>query len=726
MPTSPRSIRGKLVLVLIIAITPVIALHIHHEISYFNKHLAAGMDSYYELEADIVRCIVGVVLGIAIAFISGNKFRHILRRLTYAASAISVGDFRKRVEIHTGDEFEELGNAFNELAQSLAINEIAIKNQAEMVAGMTEAARVASSSLDIEKCGKSIAKVVCTHLGAKDATVFYKNTEEGNLKTIGRCGKRSRSVWRLIASHAIESGGYLVISEKVAHSKSETVQGAILVGIPITAGSGPIGAIVARFEGALAKSDLAMGSVRADILTAFGIHAAAALNNADAHSKIEQYSETLEDWVEDLSLVMRVTNAISPSLTLDETLTALAEETAHALRVEGCAIYLPDRRGELVSRGCSAPELDISIILNARLRPNDSDSGVAFAEKRTVLCSNTLKSKWEATREKSKASGVRSLLSTPLIVEERAIGVITVYAKRPHKFTQREIRLLTSIGLHTAVIVRNAGLYTRESSIAETLQNNLISAVPEEYRGLRFAGRYDPALDEARIGGDFYEITPLPNGKVGVVIADVSGKGLKAAMHLAACKYMMKPLIFANPDDPAAVLSELNSAVNYYFDLSFFVTIFYGVIDPEKGVIEYANAGHMPGLLIADGCKIHTCLSSTGIPVGSGYGCQYGSHRVSVNKTDVLLLYTDGVTDMILEDGPLEVEGLHRLIFEAGSGSVDHLVDYIRRRLNDNPNSRQVDDIALLAISFDGVQATGNAIVGGNSGQEYSLPTQSP
>jgi len=419
--------------------------------------------------------------------------------------------------------------------------------------------------------------------------------------------------------------------------------------------------------------------------------------------------------VDHLSAVMQVADAISPSLTLDETLEALARATAAALNADECSIFRPDREGFLVVTACTNP--DLQPMATAKFRPDEAETGRAFLEKRTVVCRDLRRSKFALTRRRAEESGMRSVLATPLMVGDGAIGVIRVASARPRQFMPREIRLLTSISLHTAVIVRNADLYTRESSIAETLQSNLVSEAPEECRGLRFASRYIPAWDEARIGGDFYEVTPLPDGKVGVVIGDVSGKGLAAAIHLAACKYMMKPLMFAHPDDPAAVLTQLNQALNYYFNGSFFVTMFYGAIDCETGSILYANAGHLPGLLISERGKLHSWLSGTGGPLGAGENWSYQTQRATASPGDVLLLYTDGVTDVPVGNCVLGIEGLENIVFEAGQCPVSELLGTVCDRLAGDAGAVQRDDIALLAASFEEVGVSRPALLGGIGGK---------
>ena len=504
--------------------------------------------------------------------------------------------------------------------------------------------------------------------------------------------------------------------------RTEAPRNSFLVGIPLVASSEPAGAIVAHFEG-LTRDELQLGSVRADVLGAFGVHAAAAIQNARTHCRTQSYSHVLEDWVEHTSLLMQVTDAISPSLSLDETLSELTNVTRTVMNADVCLIALPDRDGNLAVRSVSRED-DDGLAAPIKFRPEQAESGMAFVNKQHVTCRDLGNSSLALSKKMAQSRAVRGMLSVPLLVKNEAIGTISIYTKEPGEFTPAEIRLLTSIGLHTAVIIRNAGLYTRQSSIAQAMQQGLIPQIPDCRWGLQFAGRYSPALDEARVGGDFYDVVELPNGKVGVVIGDVSGKGLAAAIHLATCKYMIKALMYEHPDDPGAVLRQLNDAMNHYFEMSFFVTVFYAVIDTANHAIHYANAGHPPAVLVSENHKMHTGLSATGTPVGTGYECRHDTRRVDFKPSDVLLLYTDGVIDTAYNGQPLDIEGLHKLIFRAGSCSARPLVEYLYEQLQGDSDSSQRDDMAALAISYEGVGDAGKTARGGTSGRSKRIATR--
>lgn len=656
------------------------------------------------------------LFGLLLVFVMGNRLARPVRRLARAATAIAVGDYGRRMAVESDDELGMLAESFNKLGDSLVSREQVFRQQTNMLTGMVEAARVASSSLDIKQCGKAVAKAVCVYLGATAAVVYRKDTVNGGVSSIGQSGKASKVAWKRLASHTTDSADYLLMGEQSDAGGGECC----LVGVPLLSGRESVGAIVARFGSEVTRESLKLGTLRADVLTAFGVHAAAAISNAEVFSQAERYSEVLEDWVEHLSSVMQVADAISPSLDLDEVLEALAKATAEVMCADCCVILLPGADGLLEVKGCS---VDNAAVRAMRIPSGEGVSGKAFAQKRYAACTDLSRSANALGRKLAAVTGTKGILSTPLMVADEPTGVITVTSAQPRRFSPKEIRLLTSIGLHTAVIVRNAALYSREASIARALQNDLVSEAPAECRGLEFAARYIAALDEARVGGDFYDVTPLPNGKVVVVIGDVSGKGLKAAVHLAATKYMLKGLMYAHQDDPSVVLGKLNETLNYYFGLSFFVTLFYAVIDPRTCTIDYANAGHPPALLVTQDRKMHTCLPTTGTPAGSGLSCRYRTQRIQAEPRDLLLLYTDGVTETMKDGGMVGVEGLHSLVFDAGQRSHSQLIDYVCDQLSGGRAQAFKDDFAIMAVSFEHAVAAGDSNTGGSRERKYHLQT---
>lgn len=708
MQIRPKSIRGKLLFAFLLATMPVLGVQIADHVHSFRQ--AEGTVAH-NCNLWLAASIAAALLGMVLLFATGNRMSRPVGRLARAAQALAVGDFRKRVRVRTGDELEVLAESFNSLGESLAAREAELRGQAEVLAGMAEAAGTASATLNPNECARAIAKTLCSHLGAEAAAIFLKDPAEGGVKLAAYCHERPSAACTRLAAHVASGGDYLVMAER---------DDALLAGIPLISGDSAAGAIIARYVG-VPKEDLQIGGVRADALAAFGIHAAAAIANAQAYSRSESYSGILEDWVEHLSSVMQVTDAISPALNLQEALETLANETFRVMNADACAILLPNQDGNLVMQAVKGWLQRVEDIVGTVLSVDHTESGIALKEKRHVTCRDVLRSNLRQAVELGMRTGLRGLLSVPMLFRDQSIGAVTVLTRAPRDFTHHEIRLLTSIGLHAAVIVRNARLYTREAAIAEALQQGLVSIAPKRCGPLKLAGKYVPAFDEARVGGDFYDVIEMEDGRVFVVMADVSGKGLSAAIHLAETKYMLRAIVAQHAEDPGRVLRELNHVMNRCPDLGFFVTAFCMVIDTKNYGLRYASAGHPPALLISRHGQMHTCLNSTGIPVGTGYSHKFPAQSVDFQPADTLLLYTDGVTESRIAGEELGLEGLHKLVFEAGHCEAEELVSRLCAALIDSGRSNHKDDVALLAVEFEPCTERTDEAAGGQNGRKQSI-----
>lgn len=158
------------------------------------------------------------------------------------------------------------------------------------------------------------------------------------------------------------------------------------------------------------------------------------------------------------------------------------------------------------------------------------------------------------------------------------------------------------------------------------------------------------------MGGDWYDFIPLDGGRWGLALADVSGKGTAAALLMSATRGMLRSLAEA-ACTPAEVLTKLNRLLVEDFPAGRFVTMVYGVLDPEKRTLTFANAGHLPPLLINDGTK-RVLDTERGMPLGLGYS-DFSEVQVTLPKGSRLLFYSDGITEA--ENNRQEEFGVARL-----------------------------------------------------------------
>ncbi len=240
--------------------------------------------------------------------------------------------------------------------------------------------------------------------------------------------------------------------------------------------------------------------------------------------------------------------------------------------------------------------------------------------------------------------------------------------------------------------------YERERRIATILQQRMLPQVPPKVGRLELAVGYFPALEEAELGGDFYDVMRLETGLIGLVVADVSGKGLNAAVHTAMAKYMLEG--FAHEDlAPAVSLARASSAMRHFSEEWSFVTAFFGIIDPSSGQLTYANAGHpQPIVRHRDGSTRWLSMAS-GPPLVSVGGVRYHDDVLMLSEGDTLILYTDGVIEARKGDEWFGMEGVQEIVRRTDA-SPREMVDAIYRAVSEFVGGDLPDDIALLVARF--------------------------
>lgn len=236
-----------------------------------------------------------------------------------------------------------------------------------------------------------------------------------------------------------------------------------------------------------------------------------------------------------------------------------------------------------------------------------------------------------------------------------------------------------------------------ELNIASQMQQSIL---PTQFpRGPDFQV-YASMTPARNVGGDFYDIVHLEDNRIGVAIADVSDKGVPAALYMMSSRTLLKGAAIGC-ESPSQVLDEVNSLLQDDSDTGMFVTLFYGIYDPATNEFTYANGGHNPPLIVhADGSS--TVLAMTGgVALGVVPSIQYEQTTVALSPGDTILLYTDGITDATNEEG--EFFGLERLQATfAGNpprdsrAANDAVFEALQNFVGD---AAQADDITCLALS---------------------------
>lgn len=251
---------------------------------------------------------------------------------------------------------------------------------------------------------------------------------------------------------------------------------------------------------------------------------------------------------------------------------------------------------------------------------------------------------------------IRSLVSVPLALQGRLAASLTVaMVEAPRSWTSDDVALVEAVAAHTRLAIESARAQEREHRIAAELQSALIPELPASIAGLALSSFMAPALDEASVGGDFWDLFALGPDRYGIVIGDVSGKGLAAAAQLSVVRNMLRCLFYDHRGLVQAV-TRLNAITVENDLLAGFVTIFVGVYNAVTGVVAYVSCGHEPPMVLRSQTHRIDTLAQGGLPLGVSGASQYEEHRVKLGSGDTLLLYTDG----IVEAGPDRVELLGR------------------------------------------------------------------
>jgi serine phosphatase RsbU (regulator of sigma subunit) len=289
---------------------------------------------------------------------------------------------------------------------------------------------------------------------------------------------------------------------------------------------------------------------------------------------------------------------------------------------------------------------------------------------------------------------MRSAMLVPLVARDRTLGAISFLATTDsgRQYVTADLEAAEELGRRAGLAVDHARLFDREHRTAETLQRALLPSSLPDLPGYALAVRYVPGTQGDAAAGDFYDAFALPDGRFGIVIGDIVGRGIEAAATMGLVRNALRAYaVYA--DGPGEVLRRLYGMTDAYGDVPF-ATVLYLVFDPATGRGTYATAGHLPPLLVGAGGSEYL-NGAPCPPLGSPPPAACAEHAVQLAPGSMLVLYTDGLVEE--PSKPLE-EGLRQLarVAEQPSTDLEELADQI---VAEHAASRvRPDDIALLAL----------------------------
>ncbi|MGQ0720220.1 MAG: SpoIIE family protein phosphatase [Candidatus Eiseniibacteriota bacterium] len=305
-------------------------------------------------------------------------------------------------------------------------------------------------------------------------------------------------------------------------------------------------------------------------------------------------------------------------------------------------------------------------------------------------------------------SGTRSEMAAPLRYGKRVIGVFDVESDRVDAYRPSDLDLLVSFANHAAISIVNARLHAEakekrhldeQLEVARDIQRALLPRSAPLVPGHSLAGSNQPS---SAVGGDYFDFLPLSGGRWAVIVADVSGHGVPAALIMAGFRAEVRAGL-RREDDPCRVLAEVNRILCGELEPERFVTAFLGVYSPDSGTLVYSNAGHEPGLLVRRAGGVEH-LSEGGLLLGVFPDADYRKAMVHLGRGDRLLLYTDGLSEAGDPwGGVLGETGMLRLLQDLETQRIDAWE--LPERLLDRAESEapvppdEADDRTLVVLS---------------------------
>jgi phosphoserine phosphatase RsbU/P len=400
--------------------------------------------------------------------------------------------------------------------------------------------------------------------------------------------------------------------------------------------------------------------------------------------------------IEELFLLQRVAQKINSILDLETLLDQIVGDVANTFGYDRLAVLLKDdQTNELVIAAGWTGELCLKGT-RFKIGQGVGIGAHAAATGETFYAPDVRKIPFYVVGEED----TRSEIDIPLKIRGELIGIFNVQHIEMNAFSPERIRLLEALAGHVATAIANARMFQRERmekermakelEEARVIQSGLLPGNAPETTGFDVTGVCIPCRE---VGGDWYDYIAMGDGRFAVVLADVSGKGMGAALLMSSTRSLLR-LHARRELSPKEVLFELNKLLVQDFPVSKFVTLVYAVLDPVKRKVRFASAGHLPPLFInSSGARF--LEADSGVPLGI-MECEFSEHEIDMPSGSRIFLYSDGVTEAT--NSSLEEYGPGRILKHVNNqtATVQSLLNDVREFTSGYPQS---DDVTVVQIA---------------------------
>jgi len=390
--------------------------------------------------------------------------------------------------------------------------------------------------------------------------------------------------------------------------------------------------------------------------------------------------------VEDrLRAIQSITDAALSRLDDRELLAELLERTRDALQTDTAAVLLLDfASGQLIATAAAGLEEEVN--QGVRIPVGRGFAGRIAAEHKPVILDHV--DHTTVLNPILWAKGIRSMMGVPMVAGGKVIGVLHVGSLTPRRFTEHEVELLQMAADRSAAAVQS--MTARGDRLAAAaLQRSLVPTALPVVAGAELAARYIPG--SGGVGGDWYDVFTLPTGELCVVIGDVAGSGLPAAVIMGRMRSALRAYALET-QDPAEVLSRLDRKMQH-FEADAMATVLYAVIDPGLDRMDVCLAGHFPPVIAYPGQPAELADVPAGLIIGVADPAPRPVTSLPIPPGALLCFYTDG---LIERRGELIDHGLARLCRAVTAQAPEDACATVMQQLVGSGSAR--DDIALLMV----------------------------
>jgi serine phosphatase RsbU (regulator of sigma subunit) len=423
------------------------------------------------------------------------------------------------------------------------------------------------------------------------------------------------------------------------------------------------------------------------------------------------------DGLSKLNLLLEATSLLHSQLPLDSVLGSMLDHAISITHADRGLLIEPDEAG--VMRVHLARNNKGDILAPETINPSQTAVNQAIGKESSVITENlNLAGVDLKSAESVVVQGLRAVVAIPLYASTREIavtggdlrqhgpllGLIYLDSRRIAAFSAIDRQILDALGLQAASILDNAMLVQKERerqrleqelSIARTIQQALVPHGLNDFPHLAVTGVHHPCTE---VGGDYFDVVPVDEERTAFLIADVSGKGLGAALLTTMLQGALSGLSMGA--DPVRVFNHVNKFLCQHAEVGRYATMFIGIVDRD-GMLEYIKAGHPSPLLLRNG-EVSELYHDGSFPVGLIAEADYESARLQLEPEDTLVLFSDGVTEAEnVKHDLFEVSGLSHALAGMQNVPVEVLQESVLDAVSDfTRGASQSDDITLLVVRY--------------------------